>query len=809
MNFEELKKKSSERYPALLLDKIGTHLKRKHVRTTVLLILAVLFLFVFVAPVFEIAFFVENIFAMRGLFFLVLIFWVVLFLYESMYMSYYFREGGVSYEVAKIVYNTPREDITIGFLQSVFGQYTMLRLGISNNEVDAFLKNRNHFVSTQEYLIVPHEEDPYVSLADYGRTLLHFDAEFKKFLSQKGVTPEIFKGAIGWVSSEERKIREHERWWTRERLMRIPSIGKNWSFGKVYLLEKYGHSIFFEQSFRHIGDKWRLYRKNVNQLEQVLVKEEGANIMLVSHDHATSMEIVSSLAKEILNGTVLPVLESKRMFVLDGNIMIDSMPDKATFEAGMYGVLNQAAAAGNVILVIPNLSGFIEGAHAIQSEVAELLGEALSSTNVQIIALTNKRGFHQSVETNHDLMRYFEKVVIEDLTDEGTVKLIQDEAGYLEAKYKIVFTYQSLLAIVQSAKQYFSEGVLSDKALDLLHEVTPKLLKKGDHLVTEEDISDLVESKTGIPQGRIDDSEREKLFNLETLLHERIVGQDRAISSITETVKRVRTGLNDPNRPLGTFLFLGPTGVGKTETTKALADAYFGSEDKIIRLDMSEFTGPDALEKLIGSFNTERPGVLATRLREQQYGILLLDEFEKTTPAVMDVFLQILDEGFFTDGRGEKINARNTMIIATSNAGGDIIYETTRNGESLEGKEDDIIDTVIGRGTFKPELVNRFDDAIVFHSLTRNHLKKIATIMIKKLNKRLEEKGMQILLNDTILNYLITVGNDPKFGAREMNRAVQDVIERMVADKIIDNTIGDGDTIIFTTLNGKLQLNAG
>lgn len=808
MNFEELKLKASVAYPGILMDRLGTHVGRKKFRTIFMLFLAILFGFMVIGPIFGLTFVVENIFVFRGLFFLILVFWAVLYLFEAMYLSYYFRESDISFEVAKIVYNTGEGDMTLGFLESVFGQYTMLRLGISNDEVDVFLKNRTDFVSTGEYMIVLNKNDPYVALSEYARTLLHFDMDLKTFLVKKGITSEIFKGAVEWVSSEEKKVREIERWWQHERLMKIPSIGKNWSFGKVYLLEKYGHSIFFEQSFRHLGDKWRLYREYVNLLEQVLVKEDGSNIMLVSDDHATGMEIVSSLAKEIINGTTVPALESKRIFVLDGSVLIDSLQDKATFEAGFFGVLNQAAGSGNVILVIPNISGFILSAHSIESNVAELMEEALASTNVQIIAISNKKGYHESVETNHDLMRYFEKITIEGLGEEGTVKLVEDEANYLEAKYKIIFTYQSLVAIVESAKRYFSEGALSDKALDLLHEVTPKLVKKGDVLISEEDISELVEAKTGIPQGKIDDKEREKLVNLKDVLHERIIGQDRALRAISDALKRVRAGLNNPNRPMGSFLFLGPTGVGKTETTKALAETYFGDEGKIMRLDMSEFTGGDAMEKLIGSFNSEKPGVLASRLREQQYGVLLLDEFEKTTPQVMDLFLQILDEGFFTDGRDEKINARNVIIIATSNAGSDLIYEATKNGESLEGKENEIVDNVIGRGIFKPELVNRFDDTIVFHTLTRSHLKKVATLMLRSLNKRLEGKGMKVLVNDDILNYLVKMGTNPKFGAREMNRAVQDNIEGMIADKIIDNTISKGDTIIFTTIDGKLVVNA-
>jgi len=800
MIFNELKKHANERYPALLMDHVSSRYARKRIRTVLMLLLIVFFGMIILEPTIGNQFLTDLKFEFRALFFISFILWLLFYLYEAMYLSYYFRDGIVSFEVSKLAHNTPIDDVTFGFLNSSVGKQTMIRLGISASEVEVFLKNRSTLVAVNEYSIILDEENSYITLSEYGRALLHYDIEFKSFLRDRGITAEIFKGSLGWIAYNERFYNEQDRWWSKDRLARIPSLGKNWSFGKVFLLEKYGHSIFNEQSYRNLGDVWKVYQKDVNMLEQILVKEVGSNAMLIAEDHATGMEIVSSLAREIVKGRVVPELESKRIFILDGASLVDRNGEKTAFENEFNNLLIQASNAGNVILVIPNVASLIENAQSINSDIADILNSALSSSRIQIITLSDTKGFHETVETDKDLMRHFEKVVVKGVSEEGTVNLLKIEANYIESKNRIFFTYQSLLAVALSAKRYFSEGILSHKSINLIHEVTSTITsrnKKELAVVRAEDVLRLIEVKTGIPQGKIKEEERNVLNNLEEHLHKRIIGQNLAITSISRSLKRARAGLNNPDRPIGSFLFMGPTGVGKTETTKALAEIYFESEENIMRIDMSEYTDAEALQKLIGSFQTEKVGRLSSILRENKYGVLLLDEFEKTTSEVMDLFLQIIDEGEFTDGRGEKINARNIIIIATSNAGSDKIYEATKEGQDVSLHSKEIIDSVIQDGIFKPELINRFDSVIVFHALTRDHLVKIAELMVYKLNRRLEKKGIVIKITPDLIDYLVNIGNDPKFGARQINRAIQDTIEQMIADAIIDGKVKGGDTISF------------
>jgi len=338
---------------------------------------------------------------------------------------------------------------------------------------------------------------------------------------------------------------------------------------------------------------------------------------------------------------------------------------------------------------------------------------------------------------------------------------------------------------------------LFESAKDLLYDAVAFIKSQNRFVVEPADILHVIKTKTGIPTGEIDAVEKNKLQNLETHLHERIVGQDEAIVAISNALRRARSGIGNPSRPIGSFLFLGPTGVGKTETTKALAEIFFGEKVKILRLDMSEYNTSDALNRLIGAYDSETPGTLASMVRESPYGVLLLDEFEKTDRKVLDLFLQILDEGFFTDVLGRKVNLRNLIIVATSNAGSETIFEIVEHGESLENRKEDIVDTIVTQGIMKPELLNRFDGIIVFHPLTDTQLKEVAKVMLGKLTWRLKEKGMKLIVNESLLNFLVLKGSDPKFGARPIARAIQDIVEKKIADRIIAGNLKAGSEVEF------------
>ncbi len=287
-------------------------------------------------------------------------------------------------------------------------------------------------------------------------------------------------------------------------------------------------------------------------------------------------------------------------------------------------------------------------------------------------------------------------------------------------------------------------------------------------------------------------------MKLEALLHARIIGQDQAIVAIAGAMRRSRAGIRNVKRPIGSFLFLGPTGVGKTETAKALAAVFFGSEESFVRLDMSEYQGTEALSKLIGGVASKEPGILSNLIREHPYAVLLLDEFEKSEATLRDLFLQILDEGFFTDARGEKVNARHLIIIATSNAGAPLIWDMVKDGRRLFDEEKTIIDTIIKQGIFKPELINRFDGVILFNPLGSVELRPIAKLLLEALAMRMKEHGIMVRITDPLLDRLIERGTDKQFGARPMRRFIQSSVEQLIADAMVSGKLKSGQTVDLT-----------
>jgi ATP-dependent Clp protease ATP-binding subunit ClpA len=383
---------------------------------------------------------------------------------------------------------------------------------------------------------------------------------------------------------------------------------------------------------------------------------------------------------------------------------------------------------------------------------------------------------------------------VEEMSTIETLKVLENKVFRLESEHQKFIPFNSLKETVLLCEKYISNFPFPQKAINLLDEAVIYSGRDAEtNIVLPEHVDKMLSEKTKIPVGKIRSKEKEVLLNLEDILHKRVIGQQEAIDEISSALRRARTGVQTRKGPMGSFLFLGPTGVGKTETAKALAEAYFGSEEKMIRIDMSEFQRVDDIPRLLGS--GEQPGILTSQVSENPFALVLLDEIEKAHPDVLNIFLQVLDEGYVNDNLGRKISFTNTIIIATSNAGYQTILKAIAENKEMPEIKRDILSAIFEKGTFRPEFINRFDGTIVFKSLTKENLMMIAQIQLNKLNDNLRAKKIQLIITEELKSKIVELSYDPVFGAREMKRVTQDKIENIIARALLKDEIPQGSKI--------------
>jgi ATP-dependent Clp protease ATP-binding subunit ClpC len=699
-----------------------------------------------------------------------------------------------NYEVCDIFFRTRYGDLTAAFVESAYGQKILERLGISLEDVEVYLKSRTAIV---DFRTKTNDVCRMYTLRDLATLLITLDPDFYQFLFQIGIRERDLVGAVEWIERMIKRRKQRERFWGRIVLGQVPAFGADLAFGEAYVLGRYSRDIS-EQAVSG-GSNFRfLYgSEEIKELEIVLSRSKEANAILVGEEGSGKMDVILDFARDIMNGHTHPALARKRVMALQAQTLIAQMTSKSELETEVLKVFRDAAKAGNIILVIEDFPGFLESARQLGADIMALIDPYLSGNTLQVIATADNARFHQMIEPNNAIMSRFEKVLLTEPGDDALIRILEDVAEATERRNRICLTYPAVVEIAKDAQAYFSDGVLPDKAIDLLTEIVPWAASRGLVLVKKLDVLEYVREKTQIPVGEITDDEREKLMGLEELLKGQVVGQEEALKIIADAMRRSRAGVRNEKRPIGAFLFLGPTGVGKTETAKALAQVFFGDEKTLQRLDMTEYQGEDALNRMIGSMDGQ-VGTLPIMLKEHQYGVILLDEFEKTNPKILDLFLQVFDEGIFHDAQGKKVNARNTIFIATSNAGSQLIRDAMAQGVDLASAKKEIVDRIIETGHYKPELINRFDGVILFHPLTREDYEKIAVQMLTKLKKRLFEQNIDLVINVPLIEAVLARGVDPEFGARPMSRAIQELVEQKVAEKIISGHVGTGSRVEFT-----------
>ncbi|MTI48373.1 MAG: ATP-dependent Clp protease ATP-binding subunit [Firmicutes bacterium] len=648
--------------------------------------------------------------------------------------------------------------------------------------------------------------------------------------------------------------------------------------GKTPTLDKYGRDLTKQADEGKI-DPVIGRQKEIQRVIQVLSRRTKNNPCLIGEPGVGKTAIAEGLAQRIADGEVPELLTNKRVITLDLSSMVAGAKYRGEFEDRLKKVMEEIRQSGDVILFIDEMHTII-GAGAAEGAIdaSNILKPALARGELQAIGATTIDEYRKHIEKDAALERRFQPITVEEPTAEDTLKILEGLRDKYEAHHRVKITDEALNAATELSKRYITDRFLPDKAIDLIDEAAsrvrlqvitapPELKELEDKLeelsqekeeaistqdyekaakirdneknikeeldnkknqwkkekqissneVGYEEIAHVVSEWTGIPVKKMTMEESERLLNLEKILHKRVIGQEEAVKAISSAVRRARVGLKDPNKPIGTFIFVGPTGVGKTYLTKALAEALFGDEDAVIRLDMSEYMEKHSVSKLVGSppgyVGFDEGGQLTEKVRRKPYSVILFDEIEKAHPDVFNILLQLLDDGRLTDSKGRIVDFKNTVVIMTSNVGASKIKKQKTLGfaspseEEKEKAEYDKMKDMINdelRKTFRPEFLNRIDETIVFHPLNEEHIKEIVNLMIKNLEDRLKKMNINIEVSEKAKEYIGKEGFDPTFGARPLERAIRKLVEDRLSEEMLKGNIEKNDTVIINYEGEKL-----
>ena len=622
-------------------------------------------------------------------------------------------------------------------------------------------------------------------------------------------------------------------------------------------------------------------KEEIQRVIQILSRRTKNNPCLIGEPGVGKTAVVEGLAQKIVAGDIPEILKDKRVVTLDISGMVAGAKYRGDFEERIKKALNEVKKAGDVILFIDEIHTIV-GAGAADGAIdaANILKPLLARGEIQLIGATTLNEYRKYIEKDSALERRFSPVNVKEPTPSDTIEILNGLRDKYEAHHNVKITKEAIEAAVKLSVRYINDRFLPDKAIDLIDEASsrariktytePENLKelqtkieeiekdkeeavrsqkfekaaslrdKEKELkekyekeeqkwknkntkqvtnITEENIAEVISTWTGIPVYKITENENERLKNLEKELHKRVVGQNEAVEAVAKAIKRGRVGLKDPNRPIGSFLFLGPTGVGKTELSKALAQCLFGDESSMIRIDMSEYMEPHSVSKLIGSppgyVGFEEGGQLTEKIRRKPYAVILFDEIEKAHPDVMNMLLQILEDGRLTDSQGRTVNFKNTVIIMTSNLGARVITDKKSlgfsNNEKQEDSQKDYEETKkevmqILKKELRPEFINRIDEIIVFHKLNDEEIRKIVDIMIAEVERRLKEQNIEIEVDDSVKDLIAKTGVDKAFGARPLRRTIQNLLEDKLAEEILDGNIQKNKVTKITTKDKQIVL---
>ncbi|MBU2592664.1 MAG: AAA family ATPase [Patescibacteria group bacterium] len=713
--------------------------------------------------------------------FLLFLIWLI---FPPLGLRPFWQEKGQSLSFAKELFNKIKRNP--GFASRILwenraGVFIFAHVGLNKEEM---ISNTN---LNLEFL----KSAPPSSYQALVEGLIKPTDEFENFLNARGLLKEdIFLAAYWWDAQQKPPGSLDGKLFGR------PGIGLELLFGYTPSLNNYVVDLSAPRPFSHhlIGREPVVFR-----MERIL--SSNKSVFLTGQPGVGKYTVALEFAYRAGTGQLGKEMSYRRVLEFDYNFLLSETTDLSLKKKKLSLILDEAARAGNIILVIRDLhrltNSDVEGI-----DFTDVFEPFLEQGQLKIIAIVSQVDYERFLAPNLKLRKNFQPVeVIPPTKDEAMIILLL--AAYQWEKTKrTVITIPSLRRILDGTDRYITDIPFPEKALELLDEVVFSLEKESQKTATPAKVDQILSEKVGLPLLSPADSEKKRLNNLEEIIHRRLIDQEKAVSLIAKSLRSRIVGVRGENRPVGSFLFMGPTGVGKTQTARALASAYYGSEKEILRFDLAEYASDEGIMRLLGSLSQNQPGVLAPSIRNRPASLLLLDEIEKAPPKIYNLFLTLLDEGYFTDAFGRKINCRNLFVIATSNAGAEKVRQLVSQGLSGEELQKEVVDYVQREGFFQPEFLNRFDGVVVFEPLRGEDLIKIAYLQMEDLQRSLKQKNIYLEISEDVCRKLAQDGYQPEYGARPMKRMIDLVLGDLISRAILNNEITSGDNIKIVAKEG-------
>lgn len=695
--------------------------------------------------------------------------------------------------LAAIKKKDPSQEELIEYLTKTNGLWFMAnRFGLHPEILKTVTLSDNWWQKAVE-LWQEHPNKSGVDAAHIIVAIIKTSPDIDVILSHTRNKPEDLDSALNWYSYANELLE------SLNKRRQSGGIARDWAAGYTPLLDTFAINISRSIQYGSVAHREVIGHTNViNQMLSVFTSAGRANIALVGEAGSGRSTCIQAFAESLLFDVSSTQVKYSQVYQIDMSSLLTKVkPDQ--LGAVIQNMANEAYRAKNIVLYLDNAGAFFGDDN--QPDITEAILPIIEGGRVRMVLSLTPRHWQYLQGKKPQVVAALNYQVVQPTNAQDTIKILENQCLFTEGQYKCLFTYESIKEIYRLAERYGPEIAMPGRAISVLEDVARN---NQNGLVQKGNVQKTLEQTTGIKIASADTEEKDVLQNLESSIRARVIGQDTAVREIASALKRSRAGVSNPNRPIGTFLFLGPTGVGKTEMSKTLANVYFGGDAGMVRVDMNEYITQDSVHNLL-SGNTEYGTAFLETIRRKPFSVVLFDEIEKAHPDVVNTLLQMLDEGVMKDADNRTVSFKDAIIIATSNAGADIIREKISNGVSVKELEQHLTDDLIAKGAFKPEFINRFDDVIIFSPLTVNELGQVVQVMLGDINKSLSEQGVQVALSADAVQWLVSQGYDERLGARPLRRMMQKTVETAVSDILLAGQAQHGTTI---TLNSEILAKA-